>query len=270
MAIKTNLDSGSLPAQQVEFKLPSGGVPYRDEYKDFPSTAVIEPYSFETEEILRSSISAKKKVVDILAAVVKNFPDGFDFGKMLSGDHAVIMAIARSLTYGEKYSFSVECPACEHVEKHTIKVPDELPVKTWNFAGPGDFAKHSTLTLPRCKDRIKVRWPTIGDSSEETEKQDTVGSAALVKSADKWRGRDLILSYAERIESVNNSAPDSIAEAAGYVFRLKGVDKIALEDFFVDNGCGIDPNWSIICDKCKTKYTRSVPIAADFFRRNRV
>ena len=245
----------------------------------FPDTVVVSPYSFITEGILNGNATSFVKMRDICKIVVSNFPSDFDWNTLLAVDMMVILSLSRALTYGENYTFDSSCPECSHSEHHTIKVPEELPVKTWkSHADAAALDLACTIKLPHCKDMVKVRPLTVADEIALMEGIKKIGDsgAMVIKGGASTEAlsnlpddiKDHVYRIARHIVSVNNTTPDDLADAINYVIRIEGVDKVNLEDFIVSSSCGIEYQWGVICDKCNHKYRTVVPIGSYFFRRN--
>lgn len=260
MAFKTNLDVRDL-TPSMEYKLPSAGIPYLAKYPDFPETVVIKPFSMATEAYLMGNATAVDKMQYITSAVAK-FPNGFDLNDLLVSDEYLILAIARALTYGEKYSFRCQCPSCGYSSIEDVIVPDNLPVKVWSR----DTPPKCEILLPVSKDMIEVKWLTIKDDREISKfikQTESIGASGNVNNG--WVRRT-----AYHLKSVNGGEPDNMMDAEAYMKRLPGPDVVAFNDLIEQNGCGIKYDWWIKCDKCSFLYDRSVPITSDFFRRNQV
>lgn len=267
MAIKTNLNGNALSASTREYRLPSGGVTYRDKFPTFPDTIIITPYSYRTEGVLSTNLTYFKKLAIISGMVVQNFPEGFDPANLLNADVVTILAIARGLTYGEVYKFSSLCDNCGHKEPHTVKVPDDLQVKTWSHKTMAALVKESTILLPHCKDKVAIGFLTLKDEDEiisgaaAVRKQVTDTAAALTSYGDQQIRR-----VAQRIVSVNTTTPDNLDEAINYVGKISGADMVALNKALVDLEPGLDFDWRIRCEKCSHEYVAEVPMAMQFFR----
>ncbi len=268
MAIKSNLDTNTVSAFTREFRLPSGGILYRTKIKDFPETVIVEPFSFTTEGIMATNLHFYKKMQMVAERVVTNFPKKFNFADLLTADLIVILTLARGITYGETYKFSSTCPACATPEKHTIKIPDELPVKNWEFKDQAALLSASTVELPRIKDKIGLRFLTLGEEMELGASTNAVKKQMSEEAAAEGGFGDLkILRIARRIETVNGTRPDNVAEAVSYVKRITGPDMVALDEGMDKAECGLDFTYEIECAGCAAHYFHRVPLAMDFFRR---
>jgi len=268
MAIKSNLDTGTISSHTREFRLPSGGILYRTKHRDFPETVIVEPFSYSIEGIMATNLHFYAKLQMVAERVTKNFPVKFDFSNLLTADLVVILTLARGLTYGEVYHFSSTCPSCDALEKHSVKIPDELPVKNWNYKNVAELMAASVIDLPHIRDKVALRFLTLAEEKEMTESTAAVRKQMSEEAAATGGYGDLkILRVAKRIDAVNGGKPDSISEAIAYVKRINGPDMVALDEGMNAAECGIDFAYDIQCPKCHHQYRHRVPMAMDFFRR---
>lgn len=259
MAIKSNAAKARLLPVEMEYKLPSAGIPYLTKHPDFPEIIKIRPYNIETEAYLLGNSTTIDKMQFILSKVA-SWPAGFDLNELLVSDQFTVLAIARAQTYGEDYMFRTQCPQCGAQDLETIKVPEQLPVRVWDRADPPVL----DVLLPRVKDKITLKFYTIANDRETTK---------FIRDLKQVGGSgDANLGYIRRlayhIKEVNGGAPDSIAEAEQYLLQLDGSDLVVFRDAIDKLSCGIQYEWFITCNKCGFLYERDMPIASDFFRRN--
>jgi hypothetical protein len=264
MPIKTNLDTAAVSYPEFETGLPSGGWAYRTKESQFPEKIIVMPYSWETQGILTTNLTAPDKLKRVASMVVKGLPEGFSIDDLLTSDQYYILAIARSLTYGENYNFQADCTRCGHKEKISVKVPDQLPVRSWDFKSSAEFQKYLTVQLPICKDSVILKYPSIFDDMEVTRINRLNRVAKKLEEDDE---KALINRIAIHIKSVNNSLPDSFDEVCNYISRVRGEDMAFLQDKIDEKNCGITYSWDVECDKCQNHYAVRIPIQHHFFRR---
>jgi hypothetical protein len=200
---------------------------------------------------------------------VTELPQGFDPYDLFISDQHMILAIARSLTYGEKYTFSSLCPHCGHEEKHSLKVPDEIPCRIWTdndelSNSPGYVnVKKFTVRLPICKDTLELKFQTIRDNERAAKYGDE--KKKIISGYDPSYIRRMALS----IKSVNGEEVDDIEQLEReFVTKLRGPDMVHLKDQIEALSCGIIQNWDIQCAKCSTSYRAYIPLLTSFFRRD--
>lgn len=263
MALKSNL-AQRVPPTLEEFKLPSAGIPYLAKYPKFPETVKIAPYSAMTEAVLTTSLSATDKMAEITRRVATNIPQGFDINSLLVTDQFFIIAVARALTYGEVYKFPAPCPACDYNYIAQVKVPAEIPTVIWDRAKP----PHPEVTLPVIKDLVSLKFLTVGEDNEINRFQrDLVAKKSSDVAAEE---QAYIRRLASHIDAVGGGRPDNIGEADDFIRNLSGADIVELQNAIRTQASGIKFEWTVSCDRCGHLYEKSIPIAADFFRRNRV
>lgn len=265
MAIKTNLDQGTVAPPFIVQRLPSMGWQYRDEFPDFSEEVTVKPLSFNTHAILVTNLTSEEKM-EAIVNEVSQFSSPIPASKLLIQDQYFILALARSLTFGDQYSFSAVCqnPRCNHVETAKIKVPDDVPIKWWSFKTRSEWEKHMTVVLPTCRDKIILTYPT----GESTKKHEVATEVAMAAFPGDPPGRLAYLNrVASQITSVNGGKPTDLTEARNYLVRLTGADYDALETAIDANRCGITFVYKVICDKCHTAYETDIPIRDHFFRR---
>lgn len=263
MAIKSNLDAIEAERGAIHtgiFKLPSAGRLYG---KDFPETVAVQAFGFATEDVLIQPGSSLKKMLQIVQDVVTNFPPDFDHSKLLAGDVFAIIAVARSLTYGQDYKFKATCEACGTPEIITIKVPEQLPIISWENKTLDQLNGEWVVALPVARDSVTIRPLTI---KEELALEDSRRIAKVSGSDDHPK----VYEVAAHIRSVNGGEPDTIIEAVTYVRRLRGDDMTVLSKAISDCSPGINLGYDLMCDKCSHTYSTAIPLGSDFFRRNRV
>ncbi len=293
--IRSNVET--VPPEFTEFALPSGGLPYRVKFPDFPVIARVGSFTFKDEAILTTNMGLLDKMSWITKSVFQNLPAGFDIDDLIDEDQMVIMALARGQTYGESYAFSTLCGNCGHREAHEMKIPDQLPVRNWKFKTLEELEAHLTTQLPKTKDVVRLRNMTVGITKRRAKEDEaetnpdtaapeaadqprkTPGKSVIVKKVDPAASAKVVLAelpkeavnwltgFAWRIESVNGTTPDSVQEAAEYLLKLSGPDRIALQGHRDKSACGIDYDIPIRCDKCKNQFTAFLPIGSSFFRR---
>lgn len=284
MALKTNLKQLELP--YLEVLLPSKGAPYRTPEHPFPDKVRVKPFSWATEAVLLGNALPIEKHEAILSLVVEADGEKVDGSMWVDGDYQFIMAVARSLTYGDDYRFVAVCPACERQEKAVFKVPDQLPVRQLDVSGSmpttEDVGKYLEIVLPFTKDRVQWRFLSLGEErkimvdtmsrikdltknapASEAASQRERAEAAFVADVRK-------LKYASRIVSVNGGKPDSIQESVDYVTSLPGQDFYELQEAIEGKSFGIITTYPVICDGCGYAWDAHFPLESEFFRRSSV
>lgn len=252
----------------MEYRLPSGGLFYPAEQK----TIKIKSFSYNTEEVLLSNFSGPEKV-DKIVSLVTDLPEGFSPSDLVTGDQLFILAVARALTYNETYDFSSSC-ACGKTEKHSLKVPDQLPVKLWtkNDEEVGDAfinIKSFRFQLPASKDTIEIRYPTMAETAALTKWAESRKAHKLSGPKDDPTAMRRVCLH---IKSINGTAIESsdYEDVEKWLKdpKFSGADFVTLRSKMEDNDCGITQKWTINCDSCGAVYVTTIPINYNFFRRD--
>lgn len=277
----TNLDK--IAPTVSEYRLPSQGLAYGG---SFPSTIKIKPYSFVTESILVTNLSSTEKIVAILKAVAE-FPEDFDPYDTLIPDQYMILAIARALTYSEKYIFDATCTYCGTKETVKLAVPDEIPCKFWvsdpvektpskksnypteseSILQPGEInIKDLQFRLPVCKDTVTIRPLSLRDNESSMKYAD---EAKKLKSA--VRSPLFMRQHAMRVKSLNGvdvSPEDYKYIEEQWLPRLIGQDLAMFRERIDALEPGIVTTWNMVCpnQSCGRAYDAFIPIIGNFFR----
>lgn len=269
MKLKTNLGKVTAPVQ--EYRLPSGGLMYQlGGGKEFPGVIQISPFGFTTESVLVSNLSSSDKMSKIVKDIC-TLPEGFEPRQLLLADQYFILAVARALTYGEDYVFSSKCPSCGFKEKHTLKVPDQIPTRLWTkdpeAVRPDEVLLLSSLhcRLPVAGDVIDFRFLTAEDN------ENSLKYAEEKRKLEPSQDHAFLRRIAMHIRAVNGtpiSASDWHDLEEDYIKKIRGQDMVALRDGIEKMSCGFITDWAIECDNCGHPYTAYIPVTNNFFRRD--
>jgi hypothetical protein len=277
--ISTNLDSAKYTPRTLEVKLPSRGVLYGP---SFPSSVVVGAFGWSTHAHLNTNQEGGKKMLSIIdSGIIKNFPSEFNVKNMLMADALLIFAVARALTFSETYKFSTTCPACGFNMVGEIKVPDNLPVRVWEYNSAEEVEKACNVTLTGCKDRIGYGFSTF--ATDLGRNSLLVGLKAAIKDAPDSKqlkqfddgGLIYMINSATQIRSINGDKIDTMSlegviAVSKYLMALDGPDVELLKDAMSENEPGIRTQVPMQCDDCSHVYQSALPLASDFFRRNQV
>lgn len=271
MALASNFGKKQAsPVREEEYALPSAGIPYLGAFPDMPKNVVIKPYSFQTESILISNLSAYDKFIKMLPKVVTNFPAEFKWGEMLLDDMIFVFVCARALTYGETFSFTAVCPSCSHNEKLDMHIPADAPTIRW--VRPGEKAspkkgifladdKFFNIFLPNLKDEVRIKFLTLAEDNKLTQNKSRMSQT--IKSDDSSFLRRLAMN----VVSVNGGEPDSPKEVMDYLMNLQGEDMVVFKDELEAKSPGFMDRLPIECEKCNHQYSVVPGFTSNFFRR---
>lgn len=263
MNFKTNIDKVS--PILMEYRLPSGGVYYPQVGK----LIKIRPFGFDTEAILVTNLLSTEKTGKIVS-IVADLPEGFDVDDLVVGDWLFILAVSRALTYNESYDFSTVCDKCGEKEVHSLKIPDQLPVRIWTddkeYAADAMtvHVKNFTFQLPHVKDTLEIKFPRARDvkmAQKYAESRKTLGPTTYDPA--------YVRGVSQHIKAINGTdleSKDYDQFERDYLLRLTGADFAFLKAKIRDLNCGILQKWDIQCNKCSENYTADIPLNYNFFR----
>jgi hypothetical protein len=287
MAFKTNLNR--IPAPELEFRLPSGGILYKGKYPDMPETVSVRAFALDTEGLLATNKLWQEKMIAITKTLITNFPKKFDFGDLIAGDYTFVLALARALTYGENFEFKSICPYCDFKEDHVLQVPDQVPTKIWiapetvkattkkekveppveeksdGMVLTPDFFK---VRLPVCDDEVEFKYLTLKEEMEMVKNQENLATALGAKNVKELDPQFILAKkYARHVVTVNGTTGNN-DEAEEYVTSLRGADLVAFKEAIDEKECGIILQHEIMCEGCASLYQTSISGIASFFRRS--
>lgn len=240
-----------VPTEFVD--LPSQGRFYPEAHPLHEKDSVeIKQMTAKEEDILTSRSLLKKGVA--LDRLIQSLivDKSIDPSTLLVGDRNAIIVAARVSGYGNDYSTSVVCPACETKQNYTFdlntasvlhgQVDSELEVSDNN---DGTI----TCVLPKTQATLVIRLIT---GKEERKLLKTTSDQGLVSSQ-----------LESVIVSVNgDSSPQAIQYAA---HNLPSFDSRHLRMILKDATPNIDLSQQFVCSSCEFAQQMEVPLTADFF-----
>ena len=240
-----------VPTEFVD--LPSQGRFYAQGHPLHEKDSVeIKQMTAKEEDILTSRSLLKKGVA--LDRLIQSLivDKSIDPSTLLVGDRNAIIVAARVSGYGNDYSTSVVCPACEAKQNYTFdlnaanilhgQVDSELEVSDNN---DGTI----TCVLPKTQATLVIRLIT---GKEERKLLKTTSDQGLVSSQ-----------LESVIVSVNgDSSPQAIQYAA---HNLPSFDSRHLRMILKDATPNIDLSQQFVCSSCEFAQQMEVPLNADFF-----
>lgn len=201
MPIKTNLKS--LTPRRQAFKklvtLPSHGFSSPTAWPDGQIT--IYPWDSSIDDFLldnsRKSASRHAVLFDLVAKLCDL--NGAKLDDFVADETNIVLLVSRALSQDSTIVYTSICPFCNAKEAEHIKVPDELEKVSEKAK---DYPGFDTLTLPDCKDVVKVRPLLIKDERIVLERS----------SPERAKLSDNTLRNLLRVVSINDSTPDKLAE----------------------------------------------------------
>jgi len=252
--IKTNM-SQMVPRRDAfkrVIRLLSGGVANR---KAFPGGDItIFPWDSRIDEWLTQQ-ARQQSPGSALTELVSRVADlnGCPLDDFLLGDVNTVLLVSRALRYNSEVSYQSSCPSCKRQDTETIRVPDEL-VKI--NEKPNDYPGWDMVTLPDCKDVIKLRLLNVKDEKSILAREDT----------DRVKVPDRIARIIRSIMSVNDSVWDEPSELVTYYDCLSPKDATYIEEAIEAKEPRLDTTVWHQCKGCGTKFKHELVIDQPFFR----
>ena len=254
MAIQTNMQQ-MVPRRDAfkkEIRLLSGGFVKRS---SFPGGKItIFPWDSRIDEWL-SQQTRQQTASDSLFELVSKVSDlnGCPLEDFLVGDVNTVLLVSRALRYNSEVMYQSTCPNCKRQDTETIRVPGELEKLSEK---PDDYPGWDTITLPDCKDVLKIRPLQIKDERAIKARKDD----------DKVTVPDRIARVIRSIVSINDSVWDSADEVITYYDCLSPKDAAYIEEAIE----ALEPRLDTLiwhqCKACGTKFKHELVIDQQFFR----
>ena len=197
----------------------------------------VKPLTYLDEQ----KILGSKTTEDVVAKLLEKSIEGVEVGELLSMDKIFLLMKVREVSYGEKYQFSITCPACQVDVKSELVLSQHLNMTQV----PDDLEDPREITLPKLGAKVVVRFPR---SKED----------AFLKDND-----EAYKNLYRFVLSINgNSDPIFISKA---IKRLHLIDVKTLMTEIGRTEYGIDPRFYFECPECSYSQTMSIPLDVDFF-----
>lgn len=198
----------------------------------------INPLTYLDEQNI---LGSKDINVDIVSKLLEKSTGGVDVGELLSMDKIYLLMKVREASYGDEYEFKVTCPQCSTDVKTELILSKHLNM----VAVPDDLEDPRTITLPKLKAKVEVRFPR---SREESFLKDTESIYQNV--------------YKFVVSVEGNKDPIFISKA---IKRLHIMDMKKLISEIVQSEYGIDPRFVFECPECSHSDTMAIPLDINFF-----
>ena len=240
-----------VPTEFVD--LPSQGRFYPEGHPLHNQTSVeIKQMTAKEEDILTSRSLLKKGVVldKLIQSLIIN--KSIDPSTLLVGDRNAIIISARVSGYGNDYSTTIECPACQAKQDYTFDLNSSKIIngefdESLNVKNNGDGTL--TCVLPKTQITLLVKLLT---GREEQRLLKVKNNEGLIST----QLESVIL-------SVNgDSSPQAINYAAN---NLPSFDSRHLRTVLKDATPNVDLAQTFSCTECDFTREMEVPLTADFF-----
>ncbi len=257
MALNTNLKSLAPRRQtyQKRIKLPSNGLGNPKAWPD--GSITVYPWDSQIDEfLLEASRKAQNKMTvlfDVLAKVVDL--NGANVDDFLLDEVDIGLLVSRAAAQDGSVVYTSLCPFCGNKSQETIVVPDQLEIVS---AKPADYPGYDTITLPDCKDIVKVRPLRVKDER-----------IVLTRPPeDRVKISDNALRAILRIVSVNDSKADSLAEWYTWFEAISPKDVRFLDEQSRELAPHLNTNIPHLCANvvCGREFKHRLTFDQDFFR----
>lgn len=253
MAIKTNMKdmTPSRTRLRKEITLMSHGYSCPEALPDgkitvFPWDADVDAWATE-----RAQRGVKNFMWDLLTRVCDL--NGCPIEKFVVGDVSTVLLVSRALSHNNQISYVATCPVCEHRHVDSMSVPDQL---ARIGEKPANYPGYDTITLPDCKDVVKIRPMLIGDMMAIENRPEDV----------RKKYPDRVCRVLIPVVDINESTPDSFDELLMWYNALTPADKKFLteqEDALYPH-LNTDIDWT--CDACGHEFQFPLVFNEKFFR----
>ena len=181
-----------------------------------------------------------------------------DAKDILSMDALYLMFVLRSISYGDKYTFTIKCqnPMCEKKFEHSIDI-SERPYNTLKEK----IIEPIEVKLPISKFTIQLKLPRVYDDEVITMMQnnDKISSDGIRK--------DFIYRYYVSTVAIFDEEMNEVPKEDWIEFfeALPGYDRSEINKA-ISFTSGIEELKGITCPYCDTEFDMTIPIGGEFFR----
>jgi len=257
MALKTNLTSLT-PAREKfkrEITLLSHGYAAPQSFPDGKIT--VYPWDPETDDWIVDRIRRSGGSSNFMWDLCARQCDlkGCPIDRFVVGDVNTVILVSRGIMNRNVVQISPKCPMCGKQATEEIKVPDNLSKIGEKSA---DYPGYDTITLPDCKDAVKIRPLVVGDMKKIDGRPED----------DKLILPDRLLKILVPVVEVNDTTPDTFSELQSWYDALHPIDKQELQDKEDELYPHLDQNLSVQCDNpdCKHIFQHILTFNEKFFR----
>lgn len=240
-----------------EYELPSKGLIYKN--KNVSATGHLRSMTTRDEMKRQARSETPYKKVALLIEDCMIEKPAVSVYDMALGDYEYLLHRLRVVTYGPEYKVEQICPLCGGVINTSINLDD---LKVFDF-DKEKFEEATTLTLPRSKKRITLRYqtPRMLDDIELKVKD--------FKRKNKATGIDMSLMFTLKalIETVEGQALDSSALET-FIGNLPAADfnYILQKSAQLNNMIGLDTEVNVTCTECGEDIPTRFRFGPEFFR----
>lgn len=253
MGIKTNMKDLK-PRRQVykrEITLLSHGFSAPEHFPQGKIT--VYPWDSEIDAFLvdRSRNPEGNVILDLLQKCCNM--NGCPVDKFVFSEIHPILLLSRALQYGGTVSYESHCPHCHARSMENINIPDDLRPAGLKAE---DYPGSDTITLPVCKDEMKIRPLLVADHKKL--------EARLPE--DRALISDRVMQICLGIVEVGGGKPETLEEVAQWYAALDPVDCKFLEEQLTEQSPHLDTRIPHLCQTCSRKFYHILQFDQEFFR----
>lgn len=212
-------------------------LPSENKFYNNVSQIMLSPMTFENEKNIVANL---KRDIDPVNTLLADCVKGINISELLLFDKIYILMKLRQISYGDEYTFRVECPKCSRESDVTMSLKD-LIVTT----APSELKDPREITLPVSKRKVKVRFPRVKD-------EPYLVTPEMVN--------ENIYKLVESVEGIND-----ILLINQFIKKLPLRDIKTIIKEINRTDLGLDPRVLFECPKCFKETEMAVPITANFF-----
>ena len=240
--------------------LPSGGRLY-DKVTSDPEVLNgfirLRQMTIKEEEILSTSRFAKTGSTTRMI-ISRCIDSAIDAKDVLLFDSNYLLFRLRQISYGDEYSFELQCTntLCERKFQHKVII-SKLKFETL----PKDFTEPITVKLPKSKYTVFVLLPRLYHS-EEIYMRNT-NRKKNSDDEDKRLVDNIYVITVDILDPEGTSIPKG--EWEEFLNSLPSIDRATITKA-TDFTTGVDRLSNVVCPYCESDYSGTIPIGPDFFR----
>lgn len=245
-----------IPAESVP--IPSGGKVYPQGSSLYlKESLLLRPMTTREEDILTSRALAKSNT--LLQTLVKNclVDPGINVGELIGADLNTIVMAIRIMSYGPEYETVVQCPSCNHKEKHSFML-DSLPMKRLEINPVSPGANLFEFKLPKSGITVGFKYLSM------TEESEMVQEAEARKKKLRILTDNTISARLKKCIVTVDGKQDRIL-VSNFVDNMPVLDSRALRDYMQENEPGIEMKDEVTCSECESTETITIPLGVSFF-----
>jgi len=256
----------------TEITLPSRGLPYKDAIPE--GRVSVSPMRTTEEKVLQgSSTGSIVQAIDlIISRCVPAVSNSVGADHLVLGDRFYLLNVVRAVSYGQEYTFQVNCESCNQRFKHTVQIPDDFEIQELKE----DWKEPFYVELPLSKLKVGLKLLRGTDERSISKYVDRIYAKVDTRDASQKLAGDPAYSFRLATHMVSmegpeqtfdrDNTPDFQSKAMSLVEQMYARDAQAIRQAVADNDCGPNIEMNLECPKCRTGFATVMPYQLEFFR----